>query len=308
LFNTSLLKQIQGLLTPKEKSMLYARSRFFATLMTTATVLLGSSLAQAQGYEQQQYQGQGQSYPGTANQTEAMPRDLQLTIAAGVAIAPEYFGGDDYEAVFVPSVALEYHNAFLVLNRQAMMVPYEGLGYKFLSNDNFNLGLSVLYEPGRDDDSKHIRGYGEVDHTAMGGGFASYQYGPAFARAQVHMDMLDQYDGGYRGEIGAGVTGQLAPDLKGLLETTARYGSENYNEAFFNINGAQSAATGLPAYNADSGMQQWGIGGVLQYNVTPGAFVQAQAKYDAVLGDAADSPVSESNNQFYLGTNVGYQF
>lgn len=237
-----------------------------------------------------------------------LPRDLELTIAVGGAIAPEFIGADDYEAVFVPSVDLEYHNAFLVVNRAAMMKPYEGLGYKFLSNDNWNIGLSALLDPGRDDDSKHIRRIGDTDMTALAGGFISYENGPVFARAQLHNDILNEYNG-YRGEIGAGIKGNLKPDVVGMLETTARYGSENHNEEYFGVTARQSAANGrLARFNADNGFYQWGLGGVLQYNVTPGIFVQGQARYDRMIGDAADSPISKSNNQYYLGTNVGYKF
>lgn len=245
----------------------------------------------------------------SANTTPStMPRDLQLTIAVGGAIAPQFMGADDYEAVFVPSVDLEYHNAFLVVNRTAMMKPYEGLGYKFLSNDNWNIGLSVLLDQGRDDNSKHIRRIGDIDPTALAGGFVSYEQGPVFARAQLHADVLNEYNG-YRGELGLGVKGELKQDLLGMLETTARYGSQNHNREYFSVTGNQSAANGaLPAFKSDSGFYQWGLGGVLQYNVTPGIFVQGVARYDRMLGDAADSPISKANNQYFMGTNVGYKF
>lgn len=273
--------------------------------LLASTLMIGSLHSAA---AQDSYDTYGDNLGQTSNHTDAMPRDLQLTVAVGGAVAPEYFGSDDYEAVFVPSVDLEYHNAFLVVNREAMMVPYDGLGYKLLSNENWALGFSLLYDPGRDDDSDHIRNMGDVDGTALAGGFAAYQYEPIFVRASLHMDVLNEYDGGYRGEVGAGLKGQLRPDLKGMIETSARYGSENYNEAFYNVSNSQSAATGLTPYNADSGFYQWGLNGVLQYNITPGLFVQGQARYDRVLGEAKDSSVTEANNQFYLGTNVGYQF
>ena len=284
----------------------------FALLASVAYVGLSAG-AQAQNYDQAyEYQDKLGQYRGadslTGNGTNDMPRDLQLTVAVGVGAAPEYFGSDDYEAVFVPSLDLEYHNAFLVINREAMMNNNDGLGYKVLANENFDMGVSVLLDRGRSDDNRHIRGMGDVNPAALAGGFVSGQYGPAFARAQLHMDVLGEYDGGYRGELGTGVKGQLRPDLKGMLETTARYGSENYNEEYFSVSGRQSAATGLRRYNADSGFYQWGLGGTLQYNITPGLFVQGQAKYDKVLGEAADSPVTQSDNQYYVGTNVGYTF
>lgn len=281
----------------------------FKAALLASSLLLGVAPVWAQdAYESYPDTAYDDNLGQTGNRTDALPRDLQLTVAVGVGVAPEYFGADDYEAVFVPSVDLEYHNAFLVVNREAMMVPYDGLGYKILSNENWAMGASLLYDPGRDDDSDRINGMGDIDGTALAGGFIAYQYHPVFARASLHMDVLNEYDGGYRGEVGAGVKGQLSPFLKGMLETSAHYGSENYNETFYNVSGGQSAATGLAPYDADAGFYQWGVNGVLQYNITPGLFVQGQARYDRVLDEAKNSSITADENQFYLGTNVGYQF
>jgi outer membrane protein len=267
------------------------------TILLAATILAGSALgAQAQSYDA--YQAPSRS-PAS---------DLRLTVAVGAAAAPEYFGAGDYEAVFAPALALEYHDAFLVYDRQAMMSSYEGLGYKILSNQNWALGVSLLVDQGRQDSSKHIRGMGDVDWSVLAGGFVAYEQGPFFARGQLHMDMLNEYDSGYRSELGAGIKGQVARDVTGMLETTARYGSENYNEAFYNVSGTQSAATGLATHDAEHGFTQWGVGGTLRYNVTPGAFVQGLARYDRALGEASQSPVVDNKNQFYLGTQVGYTF
>jgi outer membrane protein len=279
------------------------------TALLTATILAGSAVAaHAQNYDHYEGQRYEATQSHSSNNAYRAPSDLQLTVAVGVAAAPEYFGASDYEAVFAPAIALEYRDAFLVYDRQAMMTPYEGLGYKILSNQNWSLGVSLLADQGRQDDSKHIRGMGDVDWSVLAGGFVAYEHGPYFARGQLHIDTLGEYDAGYRGELGAGIKGQIAPDVSGMLETTARYGSENYNEAFYNVNGTQSAATGLAVHDADNGFTQWGVGGTLRYNVTPGAFVQGLARYDRALEQASKSPVVDSKNQFYLGTQVGYTF
>ncbi|HEY1097050.1 MAG TPA: MipA/OmpV family protein, partial [Alphaproteobacteria bacterium] len=171
-------------------------SKKLVLLATTMLIGLGAHAAQAQDYgydPNANYGSAANATPQSGGNTDShLPGDLQLTVAVGVGASPEYFGSDDYEAVFTPAIDLEYHNAFLVYDRQAMMQTYEGLGYKILSNDNWALGVSLLYDPGRDDDSDRIRGMGDIDGTALAGGFASFQYGPVFARTQLHMDVLDE--------------------------------------------------------------------------------------------------------------------
>lgn len=249
--------------------------------------------------------GDGDTTPGTPQ----MPRDLELTVAAGAAIAPEYMGSDDYQLVFDPAIKLEYNQrAFLVINRQAMMVPYEGLGLKLLANQDYSLGVNLTYDKGRDADGD-ISALNDMDWTALGGVFAAYHPGPFFVRGQLGMDLMGEFNS-YKGELGAGYVAPINESLRGMIELDTAFAGENYFDDYFGVSGAQAAASAgrLTAYNPDGGFYRAGLSGTLRYQFTQGAFVSGLARYDWLVGDASDSSVSKDDAMFYLGGNVGYQF
>ncbi len=274
--------------------------RFALPLM----LCLLSSAALAQDPVRYPGLGDGDTTPGTPQ----MPQDIELTVAAGVGVAPKYLGSSDYHAIFTPAVKLEYkQKAFLVIDRQAMMVPYEGLGIKMLGDQNWSVGFNMTYDKGRSDNTSPIRGIGDIDWTALGGVFAAYHPGNFFVRGQVGYDLLNEFNS-YKGELGTGVVLPIDPSWRAMLEVDTAFAGEGYAKKFYGINGTQSASSGLPAFSAGSGFYRMGLGGTLQYTLTQGAFVQGVARWDQLLGDAADSPVSDDNSQFMLGTNVGYRF
>lgn len=248
--------------------------------------------------------GQGDTTPGTPQ----LPQDLELTVAAGVGYAPEYMGSDDYEAIFAPAIDFEYkQRAFLVIDRDSMMVPYEGAGVKLLSNQDFSIGLNLTYDKGRSDDTSLANGIGDLDWTVLGGGFAAWHPGIFFVRGQLGYDLLDEFNS-YKGEVGLGVAGPINPNWRGKIELSSAFAGEDYNEAYWGIKPFQASASGLPLYNPDGGFYRTSLTGTLQYQFTQGAFVQGILRYDALTGDAADSPLVEDDSQFSAQAMAGYRF
>lgn len=244
--------------------------------------------------------GQGDTTPGTP----ALPQDLELTVAVGVGYAPEYMGSDDKEAIFVPAIDFEYKDrAFLVIDRDSMMVPYEGLGIKLLAAQDYSVGLNLTYDKGRDD----IRGIGETDWTALAGGFAAWHPGIFFVRGQIGADVLNEYNS-YKGEVGVGVTGPLNPYLRGKLELSTAFAGQNYVDDYFGITSPQSAISGFAPYSPDGGFYKTSLAGTLQYTITQGAFIQGIARYDMLAGDAKNSPIVEDESAFTIAGTVGYKF
>src|SRR5688572_4466721 len=169
--------------------------RFSVVFACLFTVVALPSLAQ----ERYPALGQDDVTPGSPS----LPRDLELTVAVGVGYQPEYMGSDDYEAVFTPAIDFEYkQRAFLVVDREAMMVPYEGLGVKLIANQNFSAGVNVTYDGGREDEGT-IDGFGEIDWTMVGGIFGAWHPGPFFVRGQVGYDLMDEFDS-FKGDLGVG--------------------------------------------------------------------------------------------------------
>ncbi len=275
------------------------------TLFAATLLMLLAAPAFAQEPTRYPGLGDGDTTPGTPQ----LPRDLELTVAVGAAIAPEYMGADDYEFIFDPAIKLEYNQrAFLVVNRQAMMVPYEGLGIKMLANQDYSLGFNLTYDKGRDTDGR-IAVLGDMDWTVLGGVFAAYHPGPFFVRGNLGYDLMNEFNS-YKGEIGVGYTAPINASLRGMIELDTAFAGENYMDDYFGVSAAQAAASAgrLTAFNPDGGFYRMGLSGTLRYQFTQGAFVSGLARYDWLTGDASDSSVSDDDAMFFLGGNVGYEF
>lgn len=235
---------------------------------------------------------QGDTTPGSPN----LPQDLELTAAVGFGYQPEYMGSDDYEGIFAPAIDLEYkQRGFLVINREAMMVPYDGLGVKMLANQDFSAGFNATYDEGRDRVSAF--GLNEMDWTALGGVFAAYHPGILFVRGQLGYDLLNEFNS-YKGEFGAGVAGPITAQWRGMVELSTAFAGENYIDDYF----------GVGAFNPDGGFYRTRLTGALQYQFTQGAFVEGLLRYDQLTGDAENSPIVDDKGQFSATGMVGYKF
>ncbi len=80
---------------------------------------------------------------------------------------------------------------------------------------------------------------------------------------------------------------------------------------YFSIDAAQSAASGLPVYQASGGLYSYGAGTQARYFWTPQWSALAFVEYERLAADAANSPlVTErgSPNQVTVGLGVTYSF
>jgi len=91
----------------------------------------------------------------------------------------------------------------------------------------------------------------------------------------------------------------------------ARWGDDNYHDAYFSVTPAVAAAAGLPVFDADSGLHSVGAAAGLTYMLSRSWGVYGFAGYDRLVGDAADSPIVRtfgSRDQFSGGIGLFYSF
>ncbi len=108
----------------------------------------------------------------------------------------------------------------------------------------------------------------------------------------------------------AGLGYDLRPCCKTILQPSVKtiYSSSDYMEEYFSISPSQSARSGLPAYDADSGFKLLGFQILAIHRVDRRWGIQAMAGYDRLVGDAADSPVVKDKNQYRLSAGLTYAF
>jgi outer membrane protein len=127
---------------------------------------------------------------------------------------------------------------------------------------------------------------------------------PLRFRLEVRQDI----DSGHEGalvELSGGTTLPFEnPIVFVSLGTT--WASDDYMESFFGIDSGQSAASGLKEYNADAGIKDVNIGLAAGYSITPRWRVGGKLGYKRLVGDAADSPIVDDEDQFFAGITLSY--
>jgi len=126
----------------------------------------------------------------------------------------------------------------------------------------------------------------------------------------LHADISQDFGGSDGLQIEPGATLMLPLSESVSLSTglSATWASSDYMDAFFGVSGAQSARSGLPVYEASSGIKRADLKLAATWNVTEHWFATANAGVGYLLGDAADSPIVESEAQPSFGFLLGYRF
>ena len=251
-------------------------------------------------------------------------RSVLLGIGAGVA--PNYEGSDEYTVFPFPIFSF---GTGVEGPRRFEFRGLDDIRLHVLRAGGFSAGPIAGYAFGRDeDDADILDGIGDIGGGFVGGVFAAYDFRVS-PNATVGLDVgishqftgdpLDEdvpgnaaFDAEYGYEVDFGVSAniRMSPRASLALRVGAVYADEDYMDTHFGINAAQAAnsTAGLAAFDADAGIKNVYGNANLAFDVTERVQVRAGVGYSRLLGDAADSPVSVSDNQFSGSLGVGYRF
>jgi outer membrane scaffolding protein for murein synthesis (MipA/OmpV family) len=243
---------------------------------------------------------------------EAPPRNF---VALGPAVAPDFLGSKDYEAVPLLLGNVELGSSRLELEGFGARLDVSG----FVSEGGrFDYGPALRYQPGRDDvDDRQVGALPDVDDSVELGGFLRfggplgvYTADEGFLRLDVLADVADGH-GGVIGTISGEYT--VRPDprlgLSGLVSTSVA--SDDYADAFFSISDQGAAASGFRPFDADGGVRDVSAAVIATWAFSREWGVVAVGRVTRLVGDAADSPVVDEGGdatQLFGGLALSYAF
>jgi len=237
--------------------------------------------------------------------------DWDISLGMGYALAPSYEGSGHYVHLPVPMVNIKW--------RDTITLGQDGLNWIAVKDGNLRGGIGLAYEYGRDDvdgsypwnssGSNHLRGTGDVDDAWGARVFASYNFQPVVVDGAVTQFFGDDIDG-MTVKIGASVPYQHSQQLRITPGISTTWASEDYISPYFSITPAQSAASfsGLPAFDADAGFKDITASVNLMYFIDANWYALGDVRVKQLVGDAADSPVTEDETSGQLVTAIGYRF
>jgi outer membrane scaffolding protein for murein synthesis (MipA/OmpV family) len=229
----------------------------------------------------------------------APERNWTLIIGAGATYEPEYEGSDEFEVGPFPVVVFTYGEWLEIDPRGVTITAFEQNG--------FALAGTVGYESGRDeDDGDRLRGLGDIDFAATVGAKASYTWNGL----EIYGTIDQTIDGSESliGTIGAEYTTAVTERLILGAGIEAVVANDKHMEAYFGVNAAQSANSGLAEYKAEAGLKRVDVSASATYMLTENWLVRGEAGVGILTGDAADSPIVEDDLQPSTSLFVGYKF
>lgn len=216
-------------------------------------------------------------------------------------ITPKYEGSDDHKIRAFPLIDIEYKERFF-LN------PVKGLGVWFWRGSQAKAGASVSYTNGRDeDDSSYLEGLGDVDGGVTANLYLDWEPRPWSASLHYRRQMSGD-DTGTLVDLRAGYGFRLVGPVFIKPSVRIKYADSDYNQSYFSVNPRQSANSGLPEYDADSGLNGVGAGVLALMFLNKHWSLQALCNYERLVGDAGDSPIVQDKNQIRAGVGFAYQF
>lgn len=225
-------------------------------------------------------------------------------VGLGVQLVPSFPGSDRVSARPLIDVSRARGNRPFEFE-----APDESFGFPVLRSGSLSFGPAINLEGGRDAEDVGAE-LPKVGFTVEAGAFAQYALSEQFRlRGELRKGL-----GGHRGliaNVGADVVARKNDAWQFSIGPRLTFADDKYQSAYFSVAPEASAASGLPVYIAEEGLQSVGAtAGYLQQLAGRWGF-SSYVKYDRLVGDAADSPIVRqlgSRNQFSGGIALNYTF
>ncbi|ALN71113.1 MULTISPECIES: MipA/OmpV family protein [unclassified Aureimonas] len=244
--------------------------------------------------------------PDTTAVAVANNADLIIELGAGVSTQPAYEGANDYIVSGFPIVSLQY-----------LSIPgLFDIGSRDVTNGGFKIAPSFRFIDKRNAaDYPELRGTRALDETYQLGLRAGYEF-PIYDTFNVEVYGAARYAfgeaEGFVGEAGVDFISRPTAQWELKLGPTTSFADSEYMSTYFSVTPIESLASfgRLAAYEADSGFKTVGVRGSARYEFRPDWFVNVNAAYDRMVGDAKDSPIVKvgSEDQFYAGIGLSHRF
>lgn len=227
--------------------------------------------------------------------------ESKFTLGAGIGIVENPYKQYDNDLYPVPVINYEGDNFW-----------FRGLagGYYLWNDQSDKLSIMAAYSPlhfkPRDSDDIQLRQLDRRKSTAMAGlsyTHATEQYG--FLRTALLADVLDNSNGFvwdlawlYRYTNG-GLT--LTPGIG------VEWNSDNQNDYYYGVSGAESRRSGLNSYDSDSGWNPY-LELTANYRFLGDWSVYGSARYTRLSDEIKDSPMVDKSWSGLISTGVTYSF
>ena len=247
-----------------------------------------------------------------------------VTIGVAGAYVPDYQGSNDYRFVPAPAAigSVDGFNFTLLGNRASVDLIRDKPG----PGIDVQLGPIAVVNFNRTDhksiDDPRVAALPERDTAIELGGYVGIGKTGVITSDYDKLSVSVSYRHDVSGTHHSGIwqpsvsymtplSTKAAVALFGSMQHVGR----GYNRTYFGITPDDAIASGLPAYSAHGGWNNYSIGGAFVYaltgNLLHGVKLVAGGNYTRLLGSAADSPIvrtAGSRGQWMAAAGLAYTF
>lgn len=235
-------------------------------------------------------------------------------IGLGVGSAPDYMGSANNTGGAAPIARYQFKGT----ERYVLLMGPQ-LQVNLLDDANWRFGPMVNYRFGRDNDveDKVVKRMTEVDGAVEGGVFVNYNY--KLSSAKMHKLVFGaDVAGGSNGTVGNLRMNWWQPIGEGRFMTLgvgAKITNDKWARTYFGVTETADIALfpslGGRPFDADGGVTSYYIPFGITQALNREWLVSAGGRYEGLLGDAKDSPVTNDrgdSSQWIFGLGVSYLF
>ncbi len=244
----------------------------------------------------------------------AMPESL--TLGAAAIVKPKYEGSNEHEVIPIPIITPKFGEtpgADSTLTQVRKRVNFRGLDdirVRLLGGERLQVGAVTGYITKRDqEDGDLLRGMGNIDGGMVLGAYSAFSLGAITFDAAI-LEKVTGDDAGPEYRFGVETNRQVGERVKLGIRFGTTLASQDYMQTYFGVTPAQSRSSlaGLPAYSPDAGVKDVFVAVGASVDLSDRWLLKAGARYGRLLGEAADSPVIETENQLSGTMGLGYRF
>jgi MipA family protein len=228
-------------------------------------------------------------------------------LGPGLRLRPAYDGSASQRAELVPVVRY-YGEHWFARSTQGVL---EG-GARTELAPGLHAGAQLAYEPGRKTSESDFLKSHDVPDIKIGASVGvhlewDHKFGPmpitVLTRARRHADSDRGAQVDFRLSAGVFHSGRVSAGVF----TQATWASAKSTSSFYAITPPQSAATGLPAFDAGSGWLFASFGLLWSIDLSRDWIVVGSMESRHLRGDAARSPLAERTSNYYASAGVAYR-
>jgi outer membrane scaffolding protein for murein synthesis (MipA/OmpV family) len=234
--------------------------------------------------------------------------DSEFSLAVGgiVVVTPKYEGSADYKVIGAPYLAPSFGGS----EGRVQFKGPDDVRFRLFEINGFEAGPLAGYRFGREeDDAARLWGLGDVDGGLVVGGYLAYRLGILKPFVSYHHQVTGD-DGGGVMRFGTDAIWSMAPGVQITGTIGATWADDDYMATYFSVTPAQAAASaaGLPTYFAEAGIKDMFVGASAKIELTEAWTLNVMGRYTHLTGDAADSPIVETESQWTGGLGLSYRF